>query len=189
MMVQVPLLNHFHPSVVLHAEQLLNGEPISASTDLEQHSLNHFLDRFVYREVKKSIPTKGSSMMQSGVSGQDRTGRIVMKKGPARGDESLVNSDLFKNKVVGDVPVDQVRLTLPPHPSTATDTTWILPAILPHVLLRQDGASRREDQGEQEAQEPQGQRVVRRRLHCRSWLLGRRRRRRGSADDACRRRR
>lgn len=103
----MPLLQHYHPSVVLHAEQLLAGSPISAAADLEQHSLNHFLDRFVYRDVKKNIPTKGSSMMQSGVPGQDGTGRIVMKKGPARGEDSMVNSEGFRAKDVTDVPVDQ----------------------------------------------------------------------------------
>lgn len=106
--VQVPLLNHYHPSVALHATQLLSGVPISASTDLEQHSLNHFLDRFVYREVKKNAPTKGSSMMQSGVAGQDKTGRISLKKGPARGDDAVVNSDVFRNKDIAEVPVDQL---------------------------------------------------------------------------------
>ena len=105
---QVPLLQHYHPSVVLHAEQLLAGQPISAAADLEQHSLNHFLDRFVYREVKKTIPTKGSSMMQSGVPGQDGTGRIVLKKGPARGEDSMVNSEGFRSKDTADIPVDQV---------------------------------------------------------------------------------
>lgn len=104
----VPLLNHYHPSVALHASQLLSGIPISASTDLEQHSLNHFLDRFVYREVKKNAVAKGSSMMQSGVVGQDTTGRISMRKGPARGEESLVNSEGFKNRDSRDIPVDQV---------------------------------------------------------------------------------
>lgn len=106
---QVPLLEHYHPSVVLHANQLLTGQPISAASDLEQHSLNHFLDRFVYRDVKKHVPTKGSSMMQSGVGGQDGNGRIVMKKGPARGEDAMVNSEGFRNKGAGDVPVDQVR--------------------------------------------------------------------------------
>jgi ribosome biogenesis protein MAK21 len=106
----------------LHAEQLLAGQAISAADDLEQHSLNHFLDRFVYRDVKKSIPTKGSSMMQSGVPGQDGTGRIVMKKGPARGDDSMVNSEMFRNKTVQDIPVDQVSFLFSSSPCVSTLT-------------------------------------------------------------------
>ena len=105
----IPLVHHWHPSVALHAEQLLSGkrEASSSTEDLEQHSLNHFLDRFVYREAKKSAVTKGASMMQSGVAGQDKTGRIVIKKGAARGEDAQVNSDRFKQKKEQDVPVDQ----------------------------------------------------------------------------------
>ena len=136
---QVPLLQHYHPSVVLHAEQLLAGQPISAAADLEQHSLNHFLDRFVYREVKKTIPTKGSSMMQSGVPGQDGTGRIVLKKGPARGEDSMVNSEGFRSKDTADIPVDQVCL-FAPRSAIAADALCL--ALLPQVLLEQDGARR-----------------------------------------------
>lgn len=62
----------------------------------------------MYREAKKSAVTKGSSMMQSGVPGQDRSGRIIMAKGAARGEESTVNSDAFKRKNEADIPVDQV---------------------------------------------------------------------------------
>lgn len=47
-------------------------------------------------------------MMQSGVPGQDGTGRIVMKKGPARGEDSMVNSENFRAKDAGSVPVDQL---------------------------------------------------------------------------------
>lgn len=114
-MNQVPLLHHYHPSVALHAEQLLSGSPMSASSmDLEQHSLNHFLDRFVYREAKKVAPTKGSSMMQPGLAGQDRSGRILLKKGPAAGKEDALNSEAFKGKDEKDVPVDQVGIFLAP---------------------------------------------------------------------------
>ncbi|GAA5909236.1 hypothetical protein JCM5296_006103 [Sporobolomyces johnsonii] len=104
-----PLLSHWHPTVVQYASHILHGEPISASSDLEQYSLNTFLDRFVYREAKKSVAAKGSSMMQSGLAGQDRSGRVVMVKGSgaAKG-EAAVNSDKFRRKNVHDVPVDQI---------------------------------------------------------------------------------
>ncbi|GAA5939753.1 hypothetical protein JCM1841_003797 [Sporobolomyces salmonicolor] len=104
-----PLLSHWHPTVVQYASHILHGEPISASSDLEQYSLNTFLDRFIYREAKKSVAAKGSSMMQSGLAGQDRSGRVVMVKGSgaAKG-EAAVNSDKFRRKNVHDVPVDQI---------------------------------------------------------------------------------
>ncbi|KAM0793697.1 hypothetical protein ACM66B_001122 [Microbotryomycetes sp. NB124-2] len=104
----VPLLNHWHPTVAQHANTVLQGQPLSATAELESHSLNHFLDRFVYRDLKKSLTTKGSSMMQPGVPGQDKTGRIVVVKGAMRGEENVVNSEAFRRKHVTQVPVDQI---------------------------------------------------------------------------------
>ncbi|GAA5912187.1 hypothetical protein JCM6882_003078 [Rhodosporidiobolus microsporus] len=102
-----PLLNHYHPTVVQYATSLLNGEPLTGASDLEQFSLAHFLDRFVYREAKKAASSKGSSMMQSGLAGQDHTGRVTLTKGGAA-TEVAVNSDKFKRQNVHDVPADQV---------------------------------------------------------------------------------
>ncbi|SCV68633.1 BQ2448_754 [Microbotryum intermedium] len=101
----VPLLNHFHPTVALHASMVLSGEPLSASDELEQYSLAHFLDRFVYRDAKKTASTKGASMMQPGLAGQDKSGRIMMRKGTGVAE---VNSDKFKRLNKHSVPVDQL---------------------------------------------------------------------------------
>ncbi|GAA5961282.1 hypothetical protein JCM3765_002898 [Sporobolomyces pararoseus] len=105
----IPLLTHWHPTVALYAESLLTFSPLPVSNDLEQHSLNTFLDRFIYREPKKSVSSKGSSMMQSGLQGQDRSGRVVLVKGSAakKGEEAF-NSDKFRRKNVYDVPADQL---------------------------------------------------------------------------------
>ncbi|GAA6047508.1 hypothetical protein JCM3770_005781 [Rhodotorula araucariae] len=105
-----PLLTHWHPTVVTYAETILSGDSLSASSDLEQYSLTAFLDRFVYRESKKAAASKGSSMMQSGLAGQDTTGRVTLVKGAhrAKKDEQPVNSDVFRRRNVHDVPVDQV---------------------------------------------------------------------------------
>ncbi|GAA6064635.1 hypothetical protein JCM10212_003360 [Sporobolomyces blumeae] len=105
----VPLLNHWHPTVSLYASSILTFTPLPIAEDLEQHSLNTFLDRFVYREPKKSVSSKGSSMMQSGLQGQDRSGRVVRVKGSAaKKGEEAVNSDKFRRKNVHDVPADQL---------------------------------------------------------------------------------
>ncbi|SCZ95526.1 BZ3501_MvSof-1269-A2-R1_Chr1-3g01760 [Microbotryum saponariae] len=101
----VPLLNHFHPTVALHASMVLSGEPLSASDELEQYSLTHFLDRFVYRDAKKTASTKGASMMQPGLVGQDKSGRIIMRKGTGVAE---VNSDKFKRLNKHSVPADQL---------------------------------------------------------------------------------
>jgi ribosome biogenesis protein MAK21 len=39
------LSNHYHPSVSLHAQQLLGGRPVTANADLSLNTLSHFLDR------------------------------------------------------------------------------------------------------------------------------------------------
>ncbi|GAA5841724.1 hypothetical protein JCM11251_007066 [Rhodosporidiobolus azoricus] len=102
-----PLLNHYHPTVVQYATSVMHGEPLTGASDLEQYSLVHFLDRFVYREAKKASSSKGSSMMQSGLAGQDKSGRVTIVKGGAA-TEVAVNSDSFKRQNVHDVPADQV---------------------------------------------------------------------------------
>jgi ribosome biogenesis protein MAK21 len=48
-------------------------------------------------------------MMQSGLAGQDRSGRVVLVKGSAaKKGEEAVNSDKFRRKNAYDVPADQV---------------------------------------------------------------------------------
>ncbi|BGO99012.1 Ribosome biogenesis protein MAK21 [Rhodotorula toruloides] len=105
-----PLLTHWHPTVVQYASAVLSGEPISATSDLEQYSLAAFLDRLVYREAKKSASSKGSSMMQPGLAGQDSTNRVVLVKGAHKASkaEVPVNSEQFRKRNVHDVPADQV---------------------------------------------------------------------------------
>ncbi|GAA5854114.1 hypothetical protein JCM9279_002836 [Rhodotorula babjevae] len=105
-----PLLSHWHPTVSAYASALLEGDSLSAATDLEQFSLAAFLDRFVYRETKKAAASKGSSMMQPGLAGQDKSGRVTLVKGAHKSgkDDVPLNSDQFRRRNVHDVPVDQM---------------------------------------------------------------------------------
>ena len=55
----LPLLHHFHPSVVEFAGLLLQGQPISYSGDpVQNFSLINFLDRFSFRSPKKKFQEK-----------------------------------------------------------------------------------------------------------------------------------
>lgn len=105
----VPFLHHFHPSVALHASQLLNNEPISTSSDLNLNTLSHFLDRFVYRNAKKP-KAKGASIMQPAAA-SDKSGVVLMMKG-SNGADQEVNSAAFWRQKEEDVPADQVRRRL-----------------------------------------------------------------------------
>ncbi|KAG1734581.1 ribosome biogenesis protein [Suillus lakei] len=80
----IPLIHHYHPTVSLHARQLLSGQPITSSPDLSLNTLSHFLDRFVYKNPKKA-KAKGSSAMQPAASANDRIG-VKLLKGETSGD-------------------------------------------------------------------------------------------------------
>ncbi|PBK76587.1 CBF-domain-containing protein [Armillaria solidipes] len=101
-----PLVHHYHPTISLHARQILSSQPLTASADLSLNTLSHFLDRFVYKNPKKSTSTKGASAMQPAASGLDGTG-VKLMKGDASGNV-LVNDAAFMKMRIQDIPVDEV---------------------------------------------------------------------------------
>lgn len=68
----------------------------------------HFLDRFVYRNAKKTATTKGQSIMQP-LSGSRRDGGIMFTKGSGiKSDAIPLNSERFLQKKEDDVEADEV---------------------------------------------------------------------------------
>ncbi|KAK0524621.1 RNA-binding ribosome biosynthesis protein mak21 [Tilletia horrida] len=114
----IPFLSHYHPSVALHAGQLLDGSVITANPDLNTSSLSHFLDRFVFRNPKAKAPAaKGASIMQpgSGLGTGDLTAgvgvddvNVVNLKGRGVSKEEDVMNPKFWKKSRENVPVDQI---------------------------------------------------------------------------------
>ncbi|WVQ84509.1 hypothetical protein IAT38_006663 [Cryptococcus sp. DSM 104549] len=105
----VPFLNHFHPSVSLQANQLLVSQPLTGSSDISLNTLVAFLDRFVYRNPKKTLQPKGASIMQPAAA-SDQSGMVVDKRG-ARGEGEagmMVNSEAFWRKKIDEVPVEMM---------------------------------------------------------------------------------
>ncbi|PIL32656.1 hypothetical protein GSI_05360 [Ganoderma sinense ZZ0214-1] len=102
----LPLLNHYHPTISLHAHQLLSSTPITSSPDLSLNTLSHFLDRFVYKNPKKPKP-KGQSAMQPSLDNASSAHGVTLVKGEA-GLGVPVNDEKFWKRRVEDVPVDQV---------------------------------------------------------------------------------
>ena len=104
----LPFLQHFHPSVALFAESTLFDKTMPAKPDPTQHTLNHFLDRFVFRSArtKANANMHGSSIMQP-MAGSNAADLLVKpgKEGGLRGD---VNSEAFWQKKVEDVAADEV---------------------------------------------------------------------------------
>jgi ribosome biogenesis protein MAK21 len=115
----MPLVNHYHPAISLHARQLLSSQPLTASADLSLNTISHFLDRFVYKNPKQVKPNannanvvigkgKGASAMQPAASGLEGGG-VKLMKGEMGVLEERVNEGGFLRRKESDVPVDQVR--------------------------------------------------------------------------------
>lgn len=111
-----PLLSHYHPTVSLHARQLLSSQPLTSTPDLALNTLSHFLDRFVYKNPKKrSSKQKGSSVMQPAAGDAISGGGVRLIKGEIgnsldsnSGGRVTVNNEKWWKKKVEDVPIDQV---------------------------------------------------------------------------------
>ncbi|KAF9005217.1 CBF/Mak21 family-domain-containing protein [Cyathus striatus] len=100
-----PLIYHYHPAISLHARQLLNGQPLTATADLSQNTLSHFLDRFVYKNPKKLKPSEDArGAMQPSASAIEG---IKLVKGEVT-DGVLVNDKKFWKKNREEIPVDQL---------------------------------------------------------------------------------
>ncbi|KAK4686047.1 ribosome biogenesis protein MAK21, partial [Tremellales sp. Uapishka_1] len=102
-----PFLDHFHPSVSLQANQLLLSQPLTGSPDISLNTLVSFLDRFVYRNPKKTIQPKGASIMQPSAA-SDKSGMVINNKGARTGADGYVNSEAFWRLKQDQVPADQL---------------------------------------------------------------------------------
>ncbi|KAI5370347.1 Putative CCAAT-binding factor [Septoria linicola] len=102
----LPLLRHFHPSVALFAEAVSGTKEMPPKPDPTQHSLMHFLDRFVYRNPKtKQEKTHGSSIMQP-LAGAKAADLLVKPGDPSQ--RAPLNSEAFWAKKVENVAADEV---------------------------------------------------------------------------------
>ncbi|KXN81058.1 Ribosome biogenesis protein MAK21 [Leucoagaricus sp. SymC.cos] len=103
----IPLLYHYHPTVSLLTRQLLTAQPLTATADLSQNTLSHFLDRFVYKNPKK----KASGVEGKGASAMQPAGSVVegvkLRKGEVP-DSVQVNMPAFWKKKESQIPVDQM---------------------------------------------------------------------------------
>ncbi|WBW74507.1 ribosome biogenesis protein Noc1 [Schizosaccharomyces osmophilus] len=99
-----PFLSHFHPTVSMLAKQLVKGEKIEGKPDLSLHTLSHFLDKFAYRNPKKSAAVKGYSIMQP-LAGSVSKG--IVSTGTGQGNAPM-NSEQFIGKQESEIPVDEL---------------------------------------------------------------------------------
>ncbi|KAK3672280.1 RNA-binding ribosome biosynthesis protein mak21 [Recurvomyces mirabilis] len=104
----LPTLQHFHPSVSLFASSILVAKEMPPKPDPQQHTLMHFLDRFVYRNAKtKAAVSRGASIMQP-MAGSSAADLLVKPGEGAARAGAPVNSEAFWAKRVEDVAADEV---------------------------------------------------------------------------------
>lgn len=101
----LPLLCHFHPSVTVHARQLLEGGKITTNADLSLNTLSHFLDRFVYRNPKQKSSLRGASAMQP--MAQVGSG-VTRSRTHALNEDEFFNTESFWKKRADAIPADQL---------------------------------------------------------------------------------
>ncbi|KAG0151113.1 hypothetical protein CROQUDRAFT_130298 [Cronartium quercuum f. sp. fusiforme G11] len=109
----IPLLSHYHPAVCLNVRELLEGKRVSSIVDtIEIHSLNQFLDRFIYKKLsKKKTIIKGPAIMQPNL--HDRIGFInkINHHQKSKFDNNEVeelNSKSFVDKDLDEIEVDKI---------------------------------------------------------------------------------
>jgi ribosome biogenesis protein MAK21 len=94
--VQTPFLSHYHPAVCLFAGNLLVRQKALPKPDLANHTLMHFLDKFVYRNPKAEESKRGGSIMQP-IHASGSASQIVASTKAATRQQPMVNSSSFWN--------------------------------------------------------------------------------------------
>ncbi|KAK3945237.1 ribosome biogenesis protein MAK21 [Diplogelasinospora grovesii] len=92
----IPFLSHFHPSVCVFASNLLARQNSLPKPELANHTLMHFLDKFVYRNPKAAESKRGGSIMQPVLASGSASHVVVSSKASAK-QQPVVNSASFWN--------------------------------------------------------------------------------------------
>lgn len=97
-------LHHFHPTVAIYAQLLMDGTA-QPKPDLGLYTLLHFLDRFVYRNAKQKTTTKGLSIMQP--LGGAHTGSLLVKATNVNSRELPANAEDWLGRRAKDIKPDE----------------------------------------------------------------------------------
>lgn len=92
----MPFLSHYHPSVCVFAKNVLNRQKTLPKPDLANHTLMHFLDKFVYRNPKTEESKRGGSIMQPILASGSASNIVASSKAGAK-QQQIVNSASFWN--------------------------------------------------------------------------------------------
>ncbi|KAK3301193.1 CBF/Mak21 family-domain-containing protein [Chaetomium fimeti] len=103
----IPFLHHFHPSVSVFADNLITRQKALPRPDLANHTLMHFLDKFVYRNPKAEESKRGGSIMQPILASGGASHIVASSKANAR-QQPVVNSSSFWNLKLDQVSAEDV---------------------------------------------------------------------------------
>jgi ribosome biogenesis protein MAK21 len=104
----LPLQAHYHPSVHVLANKIVNQEEIKEKPDPTIYTLMNFLDKFSFKNAKtKSQAIHGSSIMQP-MSGTSKAADYLITARDGDRTHDPLNSELFWRKKIDDVRVDEV---------------------------------------------------------------------------------
>jgi ribosome biogenesis protein MAK21 len=104
----LPLQAHYHPSVHVLANRIINQEPIKEKPDPTIYTLMNFLDKFSFRNAKtKSQAVHGTSIMQP-MSGTSKAADYLITARDGDRTHDPLNSEQFWRRKVDDVRVDEV---------------------------------------------------------------------------------
>lgn len=106
----LPLQAHYHPSVHVLAQKIIDSQPIKEKPDPTIYTLMNFLDKFAFRNPKVKQVTHGSSIMQPMAgAGTLNTGSYLItdRSGGDKYGISL-NSEAFWKRKVDEVRDDEV---------------------------------------------------------------------------------
>jgi ribosome biogenesis protein MAK21 len=93
----VPFLRHFHPSVAILAANLITRQKALPKPELANHTIIHFLDKFVYRNPKSTETKRGTSIMQPVLAGGSSVQAVLPGRGGVSQSQTQVNSASFWN--------------------------------------------------------------------------------------------
>ncbi|KAL8304367.1 hypothetical protein RB600_007683 [Gaeumannomyces tritici] len=102
----VPYFSHYHPSVVVFANNLLVRQKSLPKPELANHTLIQFLDKFVYRNAKATETKRGGSIMQPVMASGAAASAVSSGKGATKTPSTLNTEAFWKLKPQDVAPED-----------------------------------------------------------------------------------
>lgn len=101
----VLLTNFYHPTASIHASFLIENVQIS-KPNLKFYTINHFLDKFVYKNPKLKSKEKGHSIMQPLYSFDNNS--LFSNKNETKQSKISINKEIWTEKIPSQIKPDEL---------------------------------------------------------------------------------